>query len=106
MHGMLITFKSLASLDEVAQPFKEYAEALCEVPGLISKTWISDGAGRLGGFHVFESRADANTYLGGELAASLVDNPAFHEFQIDHFDVIDELSVTTGTPTAQLVSIG
>jgi len=105
MHAVLITFDSSASLDELAQPFKEYAEALCEVPGLISKTWISDGAGRLGGFHVFRHRSNADTYLGGDLAAGLVGNPAFTDFQIDRFEVVEELSVTTGTPTAELMSI-
>jgi hypothetical protein len=96
MHAVLVTFRSAASVDELADPFREYAEALCLVPGLISKTWIKDGD-TLGGFHVFESRAEAESYLGGEMVAGLTSNPAFTDFSIDHFDVLDDLSLITGT---------
>ena len=40
MHAVLVTFKSAASTEELADPFREYAEALRAVPGLVSKTWI------------------------------------------------------------------
>jgi hypothetical protein len=96
MHAVLVTFRSAVSVDELADPFREYAEALCLVPGLISKTWIKDGD-TLGGFHVFESRAEAESYLGGEMVAGLTSNSAFTDFSIDHFDVLDDLSLITGT---------
>ena len=76
MHAVLVTFKSAASTEELADPFREYAEALRAVPGLVSKTWIKDGD-TIGGFHVFESRAEAEAYLGGEMVAGLTSNPAF-----------------------------
>ncbi|GMQ94373.1 MAG: hypothetical protein BMS9Abin12_1862 [Acidimicrobiia bacterium] len=101
MHAVLVTFNSTASTDELADPFREYAEALRSIPGLISKTWIKDGD-TLGGFHVFESRAEAETYLGGEMVAGLTSNPAFTNFSIDHFSVLDELSQITGTPQRAL----
>jgi hypothetical protein len=97
MHAVLITFRSAVSTEELTGPFGEYAEALRSVPGLISKTWIKDGE-TLGGFHVFESRAEAETYLGSEMVAGLTSNPAFSDFSIHHFDVFDELSRITGTP--------
>ena len=103
MHSVLITFQSAASTDELADPFREYAEALRSVPGLISKTWIKDG-NTLGGFHVFESRAEADTYLGGAMVAGLTSNPAFTDFSIDHFDVFDELSRISGTPQRALTA--
>ncbi len=101
MHSVLITFKSAATSDELEGPFREYAEALRSIPGLISKTWIKDGD-TLGGFHVFESRAEADTYLGGEMVAGLTSNPAFSAFSIDHFEVFDELSRISGTPQRAL----
>ncbi len=101
MHAVLVTFQSAASTDQLAGPFREYAEALCSVPGLVSKTWINDGD-TFGGFHVFESRAEAETYLGGEMVAGLTSNPAFTNFSIEHFDVLDELSQITGTPQRAL----
>ena len=105
MHAVLITFRSSASVEELEQPFKEYAEGVCAVPGLISKTWIGEGDAILGGFHVFTARAAADAYLGSELAAGLIATPAFEDFQITHYDVLDELSVTTGTPTRPLATV-
>ena len=104
MHAVLITFRSTAAVEDLAGPFGEYAEALCSVPGLISKTWIGDGE-TLGGFHVFESRAEAETYLGSEMVAGLTSNPAFSEFSIDHYDVFDGLSEKTGTPNKALAAV-
>jgi len=103
MHAVLITFTSAAPLDELAAPFGEYADALCGVSGLVAKTWIKDGE-TLGGFHVFTSRAEADGYLGSEMVAGLTSSPAFTDFAIAHFDVIDDLSYTTGTPMRELVA--
>ena len=104
MHALLITFQSAASVDDLKGPFREYAEALCSVPGLVAKTWIGDGE-TLGGFHIFESRAEAETYLGSEMVAGLTSNPAFSDFSIDHFEVLDELSRITGTPQQVLAAV-
>jgi len=106
MHAVLITFRSSAPIEELAQPFKEYAEGLRAVPGLISKTWIGGGEGILGGFHVFANRADADAYLGSDMAAGLMATPAFEDFRVTHYDVFEELSVSTGTPARKLVEIG
>jgi len=104
MHAVLITFHSVAAVEDLAGPFGEYAEALRSVHGLVSKTWIKDGD-TLGGFHVFGSRAEADTYLGSEMVAGLTSNPAFTEFSIDHYDVFDELSERTGTPNRALTAV-
>lgn len=104
MHAVLITFKSSAPVDQLEQPFREYAEALCGIGGLIAKTWIKDGE-TLGGFHVFTSRATADAYLGSEMVAGLTSNPAFENFTVDHYDVLEELSFITGTPRRQLATV-
>jgi hypothetical protein len=104
MHAVLITFTSSASIDQLDQPFRDYAEALCDVSGLIAKTWIKDGE-TLGGFHVFTSRAAADAYLGSEMVAGLTSNPAFQDFEVDHYDVLEELSAITGTPRRQLATV-
>lgn len=103
MHAVLVKFRSEISVADLAGPFGEYAEALCSVPGLISKTWIKDGD-TLGGFHLFGSRAQADSYLGSEMVAGLTSTPGFSDFSIDHFDVIEGLSFKTGTPR-ELVSV-
>ena len=96
MHAVLITFQSTVELDSLAGPFTDYAHALTTVPGLVTKTWLQDGA-TLGGFHLFTGRAAAETYLNGTMAAGITANPAFGEFRIQHFSVLEELSRITGT---------
>ncbi len=49
-----------------------------------------------GGFHVFTDRAAADGYLGSDLAAGLMATDGFDNFQVRHFDVLDELSAMTG----------
>jgi hypothetical protein len=101
MHAVLITFRTAADLEDLAEPFTEYANALREVEGLVSKTWISDGD-ILGGFHTFTTRPAAETYLDSEMVAGLTSNPAFSGFEIRHFSVLDELSRITGAPSVPL----
>jgi hypothetical protein len=101
MHAMLITFTSSASLDDLKAPFTDYANALRAIQGLIAKTWIRDGS-TLGGFHVFATQRDADNYLNSEMVVGLTSNPAFSDFQIRHFDVLEELSAITGSPQAAL----
>ena len=76
-------------------------------PGLrpvsVSKTWIHNG-NTLGGFHVFTSREAADAYLGSDMAAGLIANPAFSDFAIDHYEIIDGLSAITGSPQISLAA--
>jgi hypothetical protein len=97
MHAVLITFQSTASLDDLVGPFTDYAHSLGAVPGLVAKTWLRDGA-TLGGFHLFAGRRDADAYLAGALVAGLTANPAFADFQIRHYDVLEDLSRITRSP--------
>ena len=101
MHGILITFHSAAPIDALEAPFTTYAEQLRSIPGLIVKVWIRDGE-TVGGFHVFADRAAADRYLGSEMVAGLTSNDAFTDFAIERYDVLEGLSLITGTPSAQL----
>ena len=105
MHAVLITFHSAAALEDLAGPFTDYASAMREVEGLVSKTWIADGD-VVGGFHIFTSREAADTYLGSEMVAGLTSNPAFSGFEIRHFDVLDDLSRITGSPVTAVAAAG
>ncbi len=97
MHAVLITFQSSAEFDSLVGPFTDYAHALATVPGLVTKTWLRDGT-TLGGFHLFTGRAVAESYLNSTMVAGITANPAFGEYRIQHFDVLEELSQITGTP--------
>ncbi len=96
MHALLISFTSGAPLDQLAEPFAEYAHALGDVPGLVSKTWIFDGA-TVGGFYTFKTAADIDAYLTGTLWTSVATNPAFSDFRFERFGVVDELTALTST---------
>jgi hypothetical protein len=98
MHAVLITFTSAVPVGELAGPFTDYARALRGVDGLVAKTWIRDGE-TLGGFHIFTSREAAERYLGSEMVAGLTANPGFSGFEIRHYDILDELSAITRSPT-------
>jgi hypothetical protein len=103
MHGMLITFTSTADIADLKEPFRDYANGLRSIDGLVYKTWLRDGS-TLGGFHVFTSRAAAESYLASDMVAGLTGNPAFSNFEIRHWDVLEELSVINGTPELARVS--
>ena len=105
MHAVLITFRSEVSKEDLAGPFTEYANAMTGVDGLVSKTWIADGEVR-GGFHIFNSRQAADVYLGSEMVAGLTSNPAFSGFEISHYEVLEELSRITGSPSGALARAG
>ena len=97
MHAMLITFESTAGMDDLKGPFTDYANALHGIGGLVCKTWIRDGS-TLGGFHIFVNREAADQYLSSDLAAGLMAMEAFSDFQVRHFEVLDEFSAMTGSP--------
>ena len=95
MYGLLITFETTTPLADLEAPFTEFAHALTEVPGLLTKTWIHDGD-TLGGFHLFETQEHADTYMGSDLAAGLKATDGFDNFAVRGFDVLTDLSALTG----------
>ena len=105
MHAVLITFTTTASREDLAGPLKAYAHDLCDVEGLVAKTWIADDR-TLGGFHIFTTPAAADRYLDSNMVAGLTGNPAFHGFEIRHFEILDELSRITGSPSTPLTTAG
>jgi Putative mono-oxygenase ydhR len=94
MHAVLITFTSAVDIPELEEPFTEYARALGDVPGLVSKTWLVEES-TVGGFHLFESASAAEAYLDGPLLASVRANPGFSHFAITHYGVVEPLSAMT-----------
>ena len=97
MHAVMITFTSEVALSDLHAPFVTYAHALNEVPGLAMKTWIAKDS-TIGGFHIFTDEAAGLAYLSGNLCASVLNNPAFSDFNVQHFDVVEDLSAITRSP--------
>lgn len=95
MHAVFITFHSEASFDDLHEPFLDAAPAIRDVPGLISKTWVQDGA-TLGGFYLFTDRDAAQAYLDSEMIAETKAMPVFSDFNVQQFTVLEEHSAITG----------
>lgn len=100
MYGLLITFRSSIALSDLDEPFADYARALRDVPGLITKAWLRDDD-VLGGFHVFDSKAAADAYVGSDMATQLRATDGFDDFEVRGFDVLEELSSVTGLSELQ-----
>ncbi len=95
MYGLLITFNTEIQLEDLEAPFTDYANALCNVAGLISKAWINDGS-TVGGFHLFESKVAADAYTSSDLARGLIDTEGFDNFEVRGFEVLGALNAITG----------
>jgi hypothetical protein len=94
MHAVLITFHSAAALEDLRQPFLEGAKAIRDVPGLLSKTWLHDGA-TFGGFYLFSDADAGQAYLDGEIISATKAVPAFSAFKVEQFTVLEEFSAIT-----------
>ena len=97
MHAVLITYQSAVEPDALGDALAAHARAIAAAPGLVAKTWLRDGA-TLGGFYLFADRAAADAYLDGPLVAALAAHPAFAQFRIRHYGVLEEPSRITGSP--------
>ncbi len=95
MHGILVTFSSAAPLDQLAEPFRAFADGLQDVDGFVSKAWLNDGS-VVGGFYVFRDASSADAYLEGPMVADLRTNESFSDFAVRRFTVLDHLSERTG----------
>jgi hypothetical protein len=98
MHALVITFRSAVAREELQEDFTRAAEALRDgaAPGLVSKTWLSDGS-TVGSFCLFEDHEVADRYLGGFFAEAITANPIFSDVRVERYDVNETLSrITNG----------
>ena len=92
MHIQLVTF----TLDGISDAdYRASVEAaaphFAAVPGLRSKVWLADAdSGTYGGVYTWDDRAAMQSYLDGDLYASVRDNPAFTGVRSRDFGVLAE----------------
>jgi hypothetical protein len=89
-------------LEQLEEPFTDFAHALVEVPGFVSKTWLNDGA-TVGGFYIFTDRASAENYVTSPMIGEVRENPAFSAFEVRHFAILETLSAITQSPLPSTV---
>lgn len=73
------------------------ASAFAEVPGLISKAWLSDPEGNTyGGVYTWENREAMEAFAQTEFFQGVAGNPNFNNFSSRSFDVLEGPSKVTG----------
>ena len=75
----------------------EVAPNFAQLPGLISKAWLSDEANNTyGGVYYWERQEDCEAYRASELyAQALANNPNFTKWSDKGFDVLKQPSKVT-----------
>ena len=75
----------------------EVAPNFAQLPGLISKAWLSNEANNTyGGVYYWESQEACESYRGSELyAQALANNPSFTNLSDKGFDVLESPSQVT-----------
>ena len=98
MHIQVVNF-NLEGIghDEYTQVADSVASAFAEVPGLISKAWLSDQEGNTyGGVYTWENRQAMETFGETEFYQGVAGNPNFANFSSRSFDVLEGPSKVTG----------
>ncbi|MFF7234461.1 YdhR family protein [Streptomyces sioyaensis] len=80
-------------------PWKSINPQLKEVPGLVSKTWLSGiGTNGIGGFYEFDSVENALAYATGDFAAATTQAGATATTRIFDAEAVAEASTDLKSP--------
>jgi len=100
-----INFKFNVMRSEYEELASSLAQAFAEVPGLVWKIWIMNGAEReAGGVYLFDRGESLQQFLASELAASVQTHPAVSEFSAKIFEVMDAATEVTRGPVMEAVA--
>lgn len=85
---------------EQAAGFRQAAEKIAGVPGLIWKLWGYDDAQRVAtSVYLFDSESNARAWGDGPMVPALSASPGISDIEVGYFDVDQELSAVTRAPT-------
>ena len=94
-----VNFKLNVSSTDYEQAASQLASEFAAVPGLRWKIWtINEAEREAGGIYLFEDEASIKAYLEGPLAAQVTNHPAFSDFSVKQFDVMDDMTAITRGP--------
>ena len=100
MRILSVRFTSSKPYEDIEASWLAMAPQFNAVPGLLSKTWIRDGA-QLGGIYTFRDQAAVDAYLAGPIVKALTSDPTLSDFRLEQYDVLEKLSaITHGVPAA------
>jgi hypothetical protein len=78
MHAQIITYtlNDISQTEYLKQMVEPDAPILADVSGLISKVWLADeGNNTFGGFYLWESKEDMDSFMQSDLVATVVSRP-------------------------------
>lgn len=96
MHAVFITYTSSVKLEDLKEPYAQYARALAgwHSRGFVAKTWLANGDTH-GGFHLFRDREVADRYLAEMFEPDVATNSIFSNIRVERYDVNEEMSRLT-----------
>ncbi len=92
MHAAVVTLnlKGMAH-EEFAKVCGQFCPAFEQIPGLVTKVWISDPKkNTYGGLYTFRDRAAFEAYQKSDLWRQVQAFPNFANITVQNFDVLDE----------------
>src|SRR3954462_12396646 len=98
MHAQLITYllKDISQAEYLKQMVEPDAPVLANVPGLISKVWLSDEEkNTFGGFYLWESKTAMEAFMHSDLVKAVVSRPFVRNVSSVDFEVNQTASLIT-----------
>ena len=84
----------------------DLAQAFAKVPGCIWKIWlIKDETKEAGAVYLFKDDESLQAFKQSTLAASVISDPAFSNFDLRERDILQEVSEITHAPLMEALMI-
>jgi quinol monooxygenase YgiN len=84
------------SVDEVVELMEPFVPAFSDLPGLLAKIWLADADdNRYGALYLWRDEEALDDFLASDLWKSVGSNPAFANFDIRPFAVIEDFTKAT-----------
>lgn len=97
MHALFVNFTVPDKTpDEVIELVEPLVPSFANLPGNLAKIWLADtDAGRYGALYLWREADDMNAYLASDLWQAVKDHPAFADFDVRPFAVIEPFTKAT-----------
>ncbi len=97
MHIQIINFNlNGLSHQEYSNACNEISQTFAQLPGLISKHWLSnEETNTYGGVYFWESKEAMQNYLNSEVFAEVANNPSFANATSNDFAVLENPTKAT-----------
>lgn len=103
MHVQIVTYRvEDVSEAEFIDANREFAAAMAEVPGLLTKIWLQRPGGRYGGVYLWRDREAYEAFLASELWQEVLADDSMLDVDATDHAVMEELTRAT-QPGVQLL---